>query len=200
MRGLNLRVERGEFVAVKGESGSGKTTLLEILAGVRHADGGRALVDGEELSALSDKALARVRRSKLGVVYQQFGLISTLTAEENISLPLSLEGVKKEQIKARVLAVAKRLKIDGALNKFPSELSGGQQQRVALARATVYFPQVLLLDEPTGSLDRANAENVIDYLRELNENGVTVLMITHSGRAVERAGRVVTMSDGVIAP
>ncbi len=197
LRGVCMDVVEGDFVAIMGESGSGKTTLLEILAAVREPDLGEVKLLGQNLFALSPTELARIRRTQLGVVYQSFGLVSTLTAGDNIRLPLALEGIDGQEISARVKAIAEKLHIEGLLDKYPEELSGGQQQRVAIARATVYKPKLLLLDEPTGSLDRENAKAVMQYLAELNEkDNTTVVMITHSARCSEWAKRVLVMSDG----
>ncbi len=199
LRGIDLHIEKGEFVSVKGESGSGKTTLMEILVGLRAPDGGRVRVAGEEIFSLSASALAKFRRTKIGVVYQNFGLISTLSAEENIRLPMLLEKLSKKQTEARIVEVAKRLKIESSLHKYPEELSGGQQQRVAIARAVCYNPEVLFLDEPTGSLDSENTQNVLEFLTELNkEQGTTILQITHDERASSYGNRVIRIMDGRI--
>ncbi len=199
LRGVDLHIKKGEFVSVKGESGSGKTTLLEILVGLRAPDGGSVRVAGEEIFSLNASALAKFRRTKIGVVYQNFGLIPTLSAMENIRLPMLLEKRSKEETEGRIVEVAKRLKIEGALQKYPEELSGGQQQRVALARAVCYSPEVLFLDEPTGSLDSENTQNVLEFLAELNkERGATILQITHDERASTYGNRVIRIADGRI--
>ncbi len=197
LRGVNLRVEKGEFVSVMGESGSGKTTLLEILVGVRSLDSGKVRVCGEDILSMSQKDLAKFRRTKMGVVYQNFGLISTLTAEENIRLPLLLEGVKGGESILRAQEIAKKLKIEGCLEKFPRQLSGGQQQRIAIARACIYRPEVLFLDEPTGSLDSENTQNVLQFLFAMQEQGCTILQITHSERAA-KGTRIVRIVDGKV--
>ncbi len=200
LRGVNLHVQEGEFLSLTGESGSGKTTLMEILAGVRNPDGGNVVVDGVNVLALSDEGMSKFRRTKIGVVYQSFGLIPTLTAADNIRLPLLLEKVGKRSADIRIEEIAERLRIEGMLEKFPSQLSGGQQQRVAIARAVVYRPKVLFLDEPTGSLDSENTENVLRFLAELNRlEGTTIFQITHSEVAASFSSRVVKMKDGVIA-
>lgn len=199
LKGVSLTVNKGEFVAVTGESGSGKTTLMEILAGVRLPDSGSITVCGEDVFSLKPSALARFRRTKIGVVYQNFGLISTLTAEDNIRLPLVLEHVGYSRINTLMTDVCGKLGIEGLLHKFPNQLSGGQSQRVAIARATIYSPQVLFLDEPTGALDSANSEKVLNYIYDLNrQNGITVFMITHSQRAAEYSSRKIKISDGTI--
>ncbi len=199
LRGVNLHVQEGEFLSVMGESGSGKTTLLEILAGVRAPDSGKVVVDGVDVLSLKDSALAKFRRTKIGVVYQSFGLIPTLTAADNVRLPLYLEGKSQRAADERIEGIAKQLKIDGFLHKFPAELSGGQQQRVAIARAVVYSPKVLFLDEPTGSLDSENTVNVLEFLSKLNlEQGTTIFQITHSDVAANYGTRTVKIRDGAV--
>lgn len=199
LRGVSLHVHRGEFVSVMGKSGSGKTSLVEILAGVRTADGGKVRVCGEDVFSLSPSALARFRRTKLGAVYQSFGLISTLTAADNILLPLTMERVPRGQSVKKLNSLAERLGISRCLCKYPDDLSGGQRQRIAIARALIYSPEVLLLDEPTGSLDEMNTKNVLNLIREINRaTGITVLQITHSRSAAEYGDRILTLEDGKI--
>ncbi len=198
LRGAELHLAAGEFVSLMGESGSGKTTLLEILTGVRPPDEGRVTVAGVDLASLTPSELAVFRRTKIGAVYQNFGLIPTLTAEENILLPMYLRREAGEATSARVKDIAAQLGIEGCLGRRPSELSGGQQQRVAIARAVIYSPPLLLLDEPTGSLDSENTERVLRFLEEYREKtGGTVFQITHSIVAAEGT-RVVRIKDGVI--
>ncbi len=200
LRGTDFSVAAGEFVSLMGESGSGKTTLLEILVGLRKPDGGRVTVAGEDVLALSENALALFRR-RLGVVYQSFGLIPTLTARENIALPLLLQGLRERDTAAAVGEMAERLSIAGCLSRRPGELSGGQCQRVAIARAVVHRPPLLLLDEPTGSLDHENTLRTLEFLAEYNrESGCTVLQITHDSAAAAYGTRVLRIRDGVILP
>lgn len=199
LKGVNLHILRGEFVSVMGKSGSGKTTLLEILAGVRTPDGGRATVCGEDVFAMKADSLARFRRTKIGVVYQAFGLVSTLTAADNIILPLCMERVSRSESGQRLKKIADLLGITQCLGKYPDSLSGGQRQRIAIARALIYRPQVLFLDEPTGSLDVQNTRTVLDVLRQFNrDTGATILQITHSREAASVGDRVVLLEDGVI--
>ncbi len=199
LNGAELTVYKGEFVSVMGESGSGKSTFMEILAGIRAMDGGEVTVCGKNIFALSESALARMRRTQIGVVYQSFRLISTLTAGDNISLPLVLEGVPGRECRRRVRETAAALGVEDVLDKYPDLLSGGQQQRVAIARAVIYQPEILFLDEPTGSLDSVNSERTLDFLAEMNRSrGTTVLQITHSGVAAAYGGRTVHISNGVI--
>ena len=201
LRGVSLHVAAGEFLSVMGESGSGKSTLLEILAGVRRPDAGQVRVAGEDIGSLSSEALAKFRRTKIGVVYQNFRLISTLTAEDNIRLPLLLEKMPRAEVRRRVEETAEHLRVSSSLKKYPGELSGGQQQRVALARALAYRPPVLFLDEPTGSLDSENSQNVLELLSRVNRaEGVTVVQITHSLEAAAYGSRILRIRDGEIRP
>lgn len=201
LRGVSLHVAAGEFLSVMGESGSGKSTLLEILAGVRRPDAGQVRVAGEDIGSLSSEALAKFRRTKIGVVYQNFRLISTLTAEDNIRLPLLLEKMPRAEVRRRVEETAELLRVSSSLKKYSGELSGGQQQRVALARALAYRPPVLFLDEPTGSLDSENSQNVLELLSRVNRaEGVTVVQITHSLEAAAYGSRILRIRDGEIRP
>ncbi len=193
-KNLSLQVKKGDFVSLIGENGSGKTTLLEILAGVRKADSGKVFIDGEDIFAMSDKELSHLRRTKLGVVYQGYELIPTLSIYDNISLPMLLEKLPSKEIKKRVNDISARLGLNEMLQKLPNELSGGQRQRAALARAVVYRPSILLLDEVTSGLDNDNKKRVTELLSELNQSGVTVLQITHSEGASE-LGRVISMNE-----
>lgn len=201
LRGCRLSVAAGEFVSLMGESGSGKTTLLEILVGLRIPDSGKITVAGENVLALRPEELALFRRTKIGVVYQSFGLIPTLTAAENISLPLVLRRISESEAMPRVREIAERLHITACLDKRPAELSGGQQQRVAIARAVIHRPQLLLLDEPTGSLDAENTARVLRFLADYQrETGTTVFQITHDRNAAEAGMRILRIRDGVIYP
>ncbi len=199
LNGINLNVKGGEFVSIVGESGSGKTTLLEVLAGVRIPDSGKVYLDGEDISAKKDGEISKLRRTKIGVVFQNYAMIDTLSAFDNIALPLVLEGEKKEVIKEKVEDVAKKLNVFECFNKYPSQLSGGQQQRVAIARVLVYNPKILFLDEPTGALDSKNTECVLATLKKINEEfKVTILQITHSDRAAAFGSRIVRIADGIL--
>lgn len=202
LKGIDLQIEEGKFVSVMGASGSGKSTLLEILAGVRIPDSGSVLLSGNNLFAMNDQQAAKFRRTHIGIVYQNFSLISTLSNFDNIALPLILEK-DKTNLKERICQMCDRLLLpDSVLKKFPYELSGGQQQRVALARALIYMPKILFLDEPTGSLDTKNTKNVLELLKEYNEkNGTTIVQITHSKEDAYFAcskENVINIVDGVI--
>ena len=195
--GIDLTVEQGEFVAIMGASGSGKSTLLHILGSVDKPTGGRVTVGGTELSALNPAQAAIFRRRKVGLVYQFYNLIPTLTVRKNILLPLALD--RKKLNEEYFEKVVDSLGISDRLEALPSQLSGGQQQRAAIARSLIYRPALLLADEPTGNLDQKNAREIIDMLKLSNRNlGQTVLFITHDERAALEADRIVTIEDGRI--
>lgn len=203
LRGVNLEVEEGKFLSVMGASGSGKTTLMEILSGVRTPDKGSVTIAGHNIFALTPAQTAQLRRTVVGVVYQHFSLVSTLTAADNIRLPLALEGTDRALFPSRMEELAEALRLSPSLlKKTPGELSGGQCQRVAIARALIIRPKVLLLDEPTGSLDRENTLRVLQLLKDFNAKYcATVVQITHSAEAAEFAcgkSGVIRIADGVI--
>ena len=195
--GIDLSVENGEFVAIVGASGSGKSTLLHILGSVDRATEGKVLVDGEDVSALKPARVAIFRRRKVGLVYQFYNLIPTLTLKKNILLPLVLDRRQPDQ--EYFDKVTGLLGIADRLEALPCQLSGGQQQRAAIARALIYRPAILLADEPTGNLDRKNSQEVIDLLKMSNRNlKQTVILITHDEKAALEADRIVTLEDGRI--
>ncbi len=198
LRGASLSVSEGEFVSLMGESGSGKTTLLEILVGLREPDSGSVFVASEDVLSMNARALSDFRKTKVGVVYQSFGLIPTLTARENIRLPLMLRREGGRDAEEKIESIAERLGIFHCLDKAPRELSGGQAQRVAIARAVVYKPRLLLLDEPTGALDAENTDRVLKFFSEFREDGGTVLQITHSEKAAAAGTRILRIRDGVV--
>jgi len=201
LRGVSLTVQKGEFVAIVGPSGSGKSTLFYILGGLTHADSGRVIIDGVDFTKLSDAARTRMRKTKIGFVFQKFNLLPTLTAEGNIDIALDISGQANSADHEYIARIAQLLGIDKRLNHRPSEMSGGEQQRVALARALVNQPSIVLADEPTGNLDTQNSEIVLRMLRQSNkELGQTVLMITHNPEAAEYADRIIHMRDGHIEP
>lgn len=200
LRGVSLEISEGEFVSIMGESGSGKTTLLSILAGNLPLDSGSVTLDGEEISAMSEKKLAALRRTKLGFVYQSLNLINTLNATDNILLPIYLAGENIKLGKERMHALAKRLEIGHLLGKMPADMSGGERQRVAIARAMIHTPRILMLDEPTGSLDSRTTKEVLTLLNELKtETGVTVIQVTHSEEAALMTDRIIKICDGRIS-
>ncbi len=197
LRGVNFDVLPGEFVAVMGPSGCGKSTLLYVIGGLAQATKGRVLVDGNDLAAMSDAARTRLRRHKVGFVFQRFNLLPTLDAFGNIAIAQHIHGDGFDPHRFEV--VSGLLGLNGRLRHRPAELSGGEQQRVAIARAIINEPKILLADEPTGNLDTKNSENVLGMLRQLNhELGQTIVMITHNPEAAAYCDRVVHMRDGAI--
>jgi len=197
LRGVTLEVPAGQFTAVMGPSGSGKSTLMHLLAGLDTPSSGTVGIGGEDITAMNDKQLTKLRRKHIGFVFQQFNLLPTLTAEENILLPLSIAGRKTD--KADLEALIARVGLQERRDHRPSELSGGQQQRVAIARALISRPTILFADEPTGNLDSASGAEILALLREAVElDGQTTLMVTHDPRAAAAADRVVFIADGRI--
>lgn len=197
LRGANLIVPRGEFLAIVGPSGSGKSTLFNILGGLAKPTSGTVIVDGENLVSLTDSGRTRLRRTKVGFVFQKYNLLPTLTAEGNIQIARYIAGRKTGPLETDFRDLLRLLNIESRLGHKPRALSGGEQQRVAIARALVNHPSILLADEPTGNLDTENATAVLDILRDLNERlGQTILMITHNPEAAAYAHRTVRMRDG----
>jgi putative ABC transport system ATP-binding protein len=195
LRGVTLEVPAGQFTAVMGPSGSGKSTLMHLLAGLDTPTSGTVTIGGEDITAMSDKRLTKLRRRHIGFVFQSFNLLPTLTAEENILLPLSIAGRRPER--AALDALLARVGLEERRGHRPSELSGGQQQRVAIARALISAPTVLFADEPTGNLDSTSGAEVLALLREAVElDGQTTLMVTHDPRAAAAADRVLFIADG----
>ena len=194
---VNLKIEKGEFIAIVGPSGSGKSTLLHLLGGVDNPSSGKIFIDGNDISKYSSKELALFRRRKVGLIYQFYNLVPNLTVRHNIELPLKLD---KRKINEEVLLdTVRKLGIENKLDSFPSELSGGQQQRVAIARSLIYSPSLVLADEPTGNLDRENSREIIDILKYFNRTlKQTIIVITHDESIALEAGRIVTIVDGKI--
>ncbi len=194
---VSFSVEKGEFVAIVGPSGSGKSTLLHILGGVDTATSGTVIIDKTDISTLDETALAIFRRRQIGLIYQFYNLIPILTVEENLTLPLLLDGRKPD--KARVNDIIKRLGLQQRMGHLPNQLSGGQQQRVAIGRALINNPALLLADEPTGNLDSENSREIISLLRSFNkEFNQTVIMITHDEHIALSADRIIAIEDGRI--
>ena len=192
--GVNLKVERGEFIAILGPSGSGKTTLLNLLGGLDRPTAGRILIDGEDITSLPERELYRVRRYKVGFIFQAYHLIPSLTALQNVLLPLLPER-RREEEKARELL--RLVGLEGREEHLPGELSGGEQQRVAIARALVNDPAIVLADEPTGNLDSKSGRDILNFMLELNrERGVTFLVVTHDRKIAEEARRILYLKDG----
>ena len=195
---VNLAVNEGEFVAIMGPSGCGKSTLLNILGLLDNPTEGSYKLLGQEVAGLKEKERTRVRKGKLGFVFQSFNLIDELNVFENVELPLTYLGVKPAERKQRVTEILKRMNISHRAGHYPQQLSGGQQQRVAIARAVVSNPKIILADEPTGNLDSKNGAEVMRLLSELNNEGTTIVMVTHSRHDAGFAHRVVNLFDGQI--
>lgn len=193
---VSFSVEQGEYVAIMGESGSGKTTLLNILAALDKPTGGAVLLDGRNLSTVREKELSAFRRDNLGFVFQDFNLLDTFTLQDNIFLPLVLAGKSYQEMRERLAPIAGKLGIAELLAKYPYEVSGGQKQRAAIARALITSPKLILADEPTGALDSRSADGLLRVFREINNDGQTILMVTHSTKAASHAGRILFIRDG----
>jgi putative ABC transport system ATP-binding protein len=199
LRNLNLNVERGERVAIMGPSGSGKSTVLNLICGLDEPTSGTVKIDGVELSILGDDARTRARREKIGMIFQTFNLLPTLTAVENVSLPLRLQGIGRQETEKRAAAMLERVGLKNRESHRPDELSGGERQRVAIARALVFHPPLLLADEPTGNLDSVTGEEILDLLEELHrEFKSTLLVVTHNEQAAQRCDRILVLRDGEI--
>jgi len=196
LRGIDLQVERGEMVAIVGPSGSGKTTLLNCLSGLDGFDGGQVVVDGQDLSKMSDRARTAYRSKNMGFVFQAFNLLPVLSAVENVEIPLLLQNVSSRDSRRRALEMLETLGLAHRANHRPDQLSGGEQQRVAVARALVHKPAVVWADEPTGNLDSKSGEAVMDLLKELHDMGATIIMVTHDPRYARHADRHIHLFDG----
>ena len=198
LRGVNIEVSEGEFVAIMGPSGCGKSTLLNVLGLLDNPTSGTYHLQGTDVTALSEDDRTRLRRGVIGFVFQSFNLIDELNVRENIELPLLYMGVPAAERGPRINEVMERMGIDHRAFHYPNQLSGGQQQRVAIARAVVTRPQLILADEPTGNLDSTNGKEVMSLLRQLNESGTTVVMVTHSQRDASYATRTINLFDGEV--
>ncbi|MDY2731629.1 MAG: ABC transporter ATP-binding protein [Erysipelotrichaceae bacterium] len=196
LKNVSFEINKGEYVAIMGESGSGKTTLLNILATLDKPSGGQVFLEGKDLSALKDKNLAAFRRDNLGFVFQDFNLLDTFSLEDNIYLPLVLSGRKYPEMHEKLMPLAAKLGIDKLLKKYPYEVSGGQKQRAAVARALITDPRLILADEPTGALDSTSSDELLKLFSEINRQGQTILMVTHSIKAACHASRVLFIRDG----
>lgn len=193
---VSFSMEKGEMLAIVGQSGSGKTTLLNLLGGIDKPTSGMALLDGQDIHSLSDEESAKLRRTKIGYIYQDFKLLPILIARENILLPAILDGKKISD--AQIQALAGSLGLDSRLSHLPSQLSGGQRQRVAIARALINQPDILLADEPTGNLDKTSAQEIMGLLLDLNRAGHTIILVTHDEQFASLCPRKITISDGRI--
>jgi putative ABC transport system ATP-binding protein len=197
LRGINLKVERGEFLSILGPSGSGKSTLLNLIGALDKATSGRLLIDGVDLSTLNDNQLTNIR-CKIGFVFQFFNLIPRLTAKDNVELSLSIANVSRTERTKRAEELLESVGLKDRIEHKPAELSGGQQQRVAIARALANNPRFLLMDEPTGNVDSKTAEEVINLIKKLNAEGVTIIMVTHDQNLASEAKRTIKVFDGTI--
>jgi putative ABC transport system ATP-binding protein len=195
---VTFSVEKGEYVAIMGESGSGKTTLLNILAALDKPTSGEVLLNGKSVVSIKEKELSLFRRENLGFVFQDFNLLDTFSLQDNIFLPLVLSGKSYEEMNSRLQLIAKKLGISDILPKFPYEVSGGQKQRAAVARALITNPELILADEPTGALDSRSTEELLRLFTTINQDGQTILMVTHSTMAASHASRVLFIKDGIV--
>ncbi|MBQ6995219.1 MAG: ABC transporter ATP-binding protein [Lachnospiraceae bacterium] len=198
LKNVNFAVEEGEYVAIMGESGSGKTTLLNILAALDKPTDGTVMLDGQELNKIKDKNMSAFRRDNMGFVFQDFNLLDTFSLEDNIYLPLVLAGLHHSEMEKRLESIAKQLGISHLLKKYPYEVSGGQKQRAAVARALITNPKLILADEPTGALDSKATDELLRLFARINQEGQTILMVTHSVKAASHAGRVLFIKDGEV--
>ena len=198
LAGIDLRIEAGEYVAVMGTSGSGKSTLMNILGCLDRATAGSYHLDGRDVSAMSDDELSRVRREKLGFVFQAFNLISELSSLENVEVPLFYQGVSRQERYRRARQRIEEVGLADRATHRPSELSGGEQQRVAIARALVNSPSVIMADEPTGNLDTKTGASILQLLAQLHALGMTIIVVTHDERVADSCQRIVRLSDGLI--
>ncbi|MCI8420228.1 MAG: ABC transporter ATP-binding protein, partial [Oscillospiraceae bacterium] len=195
---VNFAVEPGEYVAIMGESGSGKTTLLNILAALDKPTSGKVLLDGKDIVTIREREIAAFRRDHLGFVFQDFNLLDTFSIQDNILLPLVLAGRPYQEMERKLAPLARRLGIEMLLKKYPYEISGGQKQRAAVARALITDPRIVLADEPTGALDSKATDSLLGLFDQVNAEGQTILMVTHSTKAASHAGRVLFIRDGEV--
>ena len=198
LQDVDFKVDENEFIAIMGESGSGKTTLLNILATLERPTNGSVILNGEDITKIKESQLAEFRLNNLGFVFQDFNLLDTLSVKDNIFLPLVLSRMDYQEMESRLATLAPKLHIEDLLEKRPFELSGGQKQRIAIARSLITDPQLLLADEPTAALDYRNSEDILSLFEDINNDGQTLLMVTHSANAASHAKRVLFIKDGRI--
>ncbi len=196
LRGVSLEIQRGEFVCLMGPSGSGKTTLLNVVGGLDEPSRGHLIVDGQNLVSLSENELARLRLDKMGFIFQNYNLLANFTAQENVEAPMVLANVSRKERQERAVQLLERVGLGDRVHHYPSELSGGQQQRVAIARALANNPPILIGDEMTGDLDSETGFAIMRLITELNQEGMTIVFVTHDPRMAEFAGRTVRVQDG----
>lgn len=195
---VSFSVEKGEYVAIMGESGSGKTTLLNIIAALDKPTSGEVFLNGKSSTNLKEKEISKFRRDNIGFVFQDFNLLDTFSLKDNIFLPLVLSGKSYDEMEQRLAPIAEKLNISDILEKFPYEVSGGQKQRAAVARALITHPQIILADEPTGALDSHSSDELLHLFNLINNEGQTIIMVTHSTKAASHAGRVLFIKDGEV--
>lgn len=198
LNGVSMEVKEGEFVAIMGPSGCGKSTLLNILGLLDNPNEGTYLLDGVEVARMKETDRTKLRRGRIGFVFQSFNLIDELTVEENIDLQLKYLNLSKAERKARVLEILRQVNMSHRAKHYPQQLSGGQQQRVAIARAVVGKPRIILADEPTGNLDSKHGKEIMELLAQLNAEGITIVMVTHSQRDAAYAHRIINLLDGEV--
>lgn len=199
LKGLDLQIKKGEFIAIVGKSGSGKSTLLNLLGGIDSPTEGRIVINDQEINGFSENQLSRFRGEHIGFVFQFFQLMPTLTVLENVVMPMDFsKSIPASKRKERAISLLKKVGMGSHLDKFPSALSGGEQQRVAIARALANDPDIIFADEPTGNLDSNTSEDIFNLLKALTADGKTVIMVTHNNELAERCGRIIKISDGSI--
>ena len=198
LKDISLNVKKGDFIAIMGESGAGKSTLLNTIATLEQATSGQITLNGTDLMTLKEKKRAQFRREHLGFIFQQFNLLDTLTNKDNIFLPLVLSKVKYPEMEKRITPIAQQLGINKLLERYPYEISGGQKQRIAIARALITNPELILADEPTGALDSSNSERLLRLFQTINQNGQTIMMVTHSALAASYSKKVIFIKDGIV--
>jgi len=199
LRDVSLSIKKGEFLSVMGASGSGKSTLLNLIGGLDQPSGGEIFIDGRPLHGISDDELTLIRRRRIGFIFQFFNLLPILTAAENVSLPLLLEGTPYSEIKPKAIKLLEQVGLGERTEHRPEQLSGGEMQRVAISRALISNPAVLLADEPTGNLDSHTSEDIFMLLKSLHEQGQTIVMVTHDSRAAAYGSRIITLRDGAVS-
>lgn len=199
LRNVSLTINKGEFLSIMGPSGSGKSTLLNLIGGLDQPTSGEIFIDGRPLHGVSDDELTLIRRRRVGFIFQFFNLLPILTAAENVGLPLLLEGMPYSQVKPRAEELLRKVGLGERTEHRPEQLSGGEMQRVAISRALVTSPAVLLADEPTGNLDSHTSEDIFMLLKSLNEQGQTIVMVTHDSRAAAYGSRIITLKDGALS-
>ncbi|MBU5690038.1 MAG: ABC transporter ATP-binding protein [Candidatus Aenigmarchaeota archaeon] len=198
LKGINLEIKEGEYVSIVGPSGSGKSTLMHIMGCLDRPSSGKVLIDGQDVSRLNDDQLAKIRREKIGFIFQQFYLIPVLNAVENVKIPMNLNNYSKKDKEEKAKKLLEMVDLGHRLYNFPNQLSGGEMQRVAIARALANDPKIILADEPTGNLDTKRGQEIINILEKLNKQGRTIIIVTHDLNVAKRAKRKIMMRDGVV--